>query len=441
MWCTHIQSEIEKKRIPTVEIITKPFINDAQASADLFGIPHMRRVVVPHPVANLSEQDIERNISEVLDEIVNGLTSPLLAEEMKTGLLKPSPRDRIVFEGTFEQVQKKFVEHGMSDGLPVIPPTEENLKKMLSRTSHHPDEIIGVMPPENLEVTVEKVAINGIMAGCLPEHMPVLLAIAEALTDPKLGVDIGARSTNSFAFWGLVNGPVAEEISMNSGTNALGPGNHANATIGRAIRLFINNLGGAQPGINDMSSQGNALKFGFSFAENEKESPWTALHVERGFKPEESAVTLFKSMGFRTTDRSIGVPQIGLRSIAWSAENIGGVFGYSPHRGIVVLLDPLLAKQFAEQGLSKKDIKEYLWLSLRRTVREWKESYSYSVDLRANLYPKWYVDLPPEVMIPKFDSPDRITIVVVGGQNNPVYQIYDGLSPGEGVTKSVDKWK
>jgi hypothetical protein len=239
----------------------------------------------------------------------------------------------------------------------------------------------------------------------------------------------------------MVNGPAIEEMGMNSGGNALGPGNHANATIGRAIRFFLNNLGGSRPGVNDMSSQGNVLKFGFSFAENEKASPWAPFHVDRGFKPEESTVTLFRSMGFRTTDRSIGVSQVGLQSIVWTCKNIGGAFGYSPTRGIVVLLDPLLAKQLADQGMSKQDIKEYLWLALRWSVQEWKESYSYTVDLRANLFPKWYVDLPPDVMIPKFKSPDQISVVVVGGQNNVVYQIYEGVSPGEGVTISIDKWR
>jgi hypothetical protein len=436
-----MQTEIEKKEIPTVSIITTPFIKDAQAAAELFGIPHVRRVVIPHPIANLTEEEIEERMEAVLEELVQALTRPLDEKEKETGVLKGHGQNRIIFTGTLEEVQEYYVKSGMSDGLPVIPPTEERLREMLRGTSHHPDEIIGKMPPENLVVTVEKVAINGIMAGCLPEHMPVLLAIAEALIDPALGVDVGARSTNSFAFWAMVNGPYAERIGMNAGGNALGPGNRANAAIGRAIRLFITNLGGSIPGVNDMSSQGNGLKYGYSFAENEKESPWSPYHVERGYQPEESTVTLFKGMGFRTTDRSIGVGEVGLQSIVWSAQNIGGIFGYSPTRGIVVLLDPLLAKQLAAKGYDKQDIKEYLFLALRRTVREWKQSYSYSVDLRANLYPKWYSELPEDVWIPKYKSSDKITVIVVGGQNNPVYQIYEAVSPGEGVTKSIDKWK
>lgn len=441
MWGTHIQSEIEKKGIPTIDIITTPFIKDAQAAADLFGIPHLRKLVLPHPIADLSEAQIEQYMVDASDEIIQGLTSPLRPEEVETGVVETPAHERYVFEGTMEQVQSQFVEMGLSDGLPIIPPTEENLKRMLQGTSHSPDEVIGKMPPENFEATVEKVAINGIMAGCKPEYMPVLLAVAEALIEPELKTATGARSTNSFAFWGMVNGPIAAQIGMNDKKNALGPGNHANATIGRAIRLFLTNLGGSSPEINDMSSQGNVVKYGFSFAENEEDSPWDPFHVDHGFKPEESAVTIFKSLGFRTVDRSIGVPEIGLESIAWTAENIGGVFGVSPNRGLVLLLDPLLAKHFEDKGISKHDVKEYLWLKLRKTVEEWRGSYNYTVDVRTNLYPKWYSELSPDDMIPKFESPERISVIVVGGQTNPVYQIYEAVSPGEGITISVDKWK
>jgi hypothetical protein len=436
-----MQTEIEKKGIPSVSMITTPFTKDAQAAAELFGIPKVRKIVIPHPIANLSEKEVEERIKAVSGEIIQSLTLPLMEEEKETGVLKARHDAEITFRGHLAEVQDYYAQSGMTDGLPVIPPTEDRLREMLKGTSHRADEVIGQMPPEKWNVTVEKVAINGIMAGCLPEHMPVLLAITEALMDPALGVDSAARSTNSFAFWAMVNGPYAELIGMNAQGNALGPGNRANAVIGRAIRLILTNLGGSSPGLNDMSSQGNALKYGFSFAENEKESPWMPYHVERGYKPEESTVTLFRGMGFRTTDRSIGVGEVGLESIVWTSKNIGGVFGYSPTRGIVLLLDPLLAKQLADKGYSKQDIKEYLWLSLRWSVKEWKQSYSYTVDLRSNLYPKWYVDLPDHVMIPKFLSADRITVLVVGGQNNPVYQIYEAVSPGEGVTKSIDKWK
>jgi len=432
MWCTHMHTEIEKRGIPAVSIITTPFIRDAQTASELFGVPRVRRVVLPHPIAYTSDEEISAKAESVYKDIINLLTSPLTEEETKTGIKKAPQRERIVFTGSASQVHRYFAEAGLSDGLPVIPPTEEKVAEMLKGTSHSPEEVLGQMPPENWEVTVEKVAINGVMAGCLPEYMPVLLAMAEALIDPRTATETYTRSTTSFAFWSVVNGPIAEEIGMNSRNNALGPGNMANATIGRAIRLFITNLGGSTPGVNDMSSQGSALKYGFSFAENEKDSPWEPFHVTQGFKPEESTITVFKSWGFRNSSLN-AVGGLGLPNMAWTAQTVGG-------RGIVILIDPLLAKQLAEQGLSKKDIQKFMWQSLHWPAGEWKESLKYTL-IAGDSYPKWYEHLAPDVMIPRFPDPESIEIIVVGGQNNPFYQIFDGVSPASGTTKSVDKWR
>ncbi|HHX75400.1 MAG TPA: hypothetical protein GX699_10905 [Firmicutes bacterium] len=440
MWSIHIQSKIEKMGIPTVSVITTPFTQISQAAAELNGIPNLRKAVIPHPVADLTEEELQNNISKVYDSLVASLTSPLTSKELERGTKRVPKRERFVFEGSLQEVQNKFIELGLTDGLPIIPPTEDLVKKMLEQTNLPPNKIIGKMPPENFEVTIEKVAINGVMAGCTPEYMPVLLALAEALMDPVLDMEGGARSTNSFGFWGFANGPIAKKIGLNAEGNALGPGNRANATLGRVIRLFINNLGGSKVGINDMSSVGSPLKYGLFFAENESDSPWEPYHVEKGFNREESTVTLYKSLGFRTSGRT-GIGGIDLNNLVGVTKNIECMFGYSPNRGMVILLDPLLAKQFSDQGLTKRDIKEYIWQSLHRTVQEWKASYSYTVDLRAGIFPQWYDNLSPDVKIPMFKSPENIDIVVVGGKRNLVFQVYEGGSPVPGVTKSIDKWK
>ncbi|NLC10656.1 MAG: hypothetical protein GX767_00195 [Firmicutes bacterium] len=348
-------------------------------------------------------------------------------QETISGIKKVPRRERVIFQGTVDDLIKKFAEAGLTDGLPIVLPTEERVNEMLKRTSHPPDEFIGLMPPENLEVTVEKVAINGVMSGCLPEHMPVLLAIAEILVDPKTRVESFSRSTGSFAFWAMVNGPIAKEIKMNCGVNALGPGNTANATIGRSIRMFLINLGGAKPSVNDMSTLGSPLKYGFAFAENESESPWEPFHVTHGFEPEDSVVTLFKSWGYRSAavDSPLGH---GLPNIAWVAQNAVG-------RNLLLLIDPLLAKQIAKEGFSKKDVQNYLWHSLQIPAKEWREFQS-SGSTR-----NWYKQFLPEVMLPKFDSPESFEIIVVGGQTNPWYQLYEGVAPAAGTSKSIDKWR
>ena len=334
-----MQIELEKRGIPAQSIITTPFKRDAEASATMFGYPGVRRIILAHPIGDVSQKDTPAKIEKAYEDIKKALTLPLTEEESKTGVQKAIPRDRILCKGTIEEVYNAFMKKGLGDGLPFIPPTEEKVKWMLQGTSHAPDEVLGKMAPEQWEVTVEKVAVNAVMSGCVPEYMPVLLALAEALIDPRTETGTYVRSTSSFAFWSMVNGPIAKEIGMNAKNNALGPGNRANATIGRAIRMFLVNLGGVEPGINDMSSLGNALKFGFSFAENEEESPWEPYHVTRGFKAEESTITVFRSWGFRPTSVTAG-NGMGLANIAWNAQVLSG--------GMVILMDPLLAKQFAE---------------------------------------------------------------------------------------------
>ncbi|HHX75416.1 MAG TPA: hypothetical protein GX699_10990 [Firmicutes bacterium] len=427
-----MQVEIEKRGIPAVSIITTPFLRDAQASAEMFGYPGVRRVVLPHPVGDSARKDTPAKVKAAFGDIVTALTAPLTEEESRTGVQKAVPRDRIVCKGTIDEVYRFFVEKGMCDGLPIVPPTEERVKRMLAGTSHAPDEVLGKMDPEQWEVTVEKVAVNAAMCGCLPEYMPVLLALAEALIDSRTMTGTYVRSTSSFAFWSVVNGPIAKEIGMNARNNALGPGNRANATIGRAIRMFLINLGGTEPGVNDMSSIGNVLKYGFAFAENEAESPWEPYHVTHGFKPEESTITIFRSWGFRPTSITAG-NGMGLANIAWNAQVVGG--------GMVILMDPLLAKELAEQGITKKNIQEYLYQSLQRSVREWKQRPNFRHAFLESGVPAWYAELADDVMIPRLASLDSVQTIVVGGQNNPFYQLYDASPPVKGITISVDKWR
>jgi hypothetical protein len=430
---------IEKMGIPTVSIITKNFVNDAKTATQLTGMTGIRIIAIDHPIEGIGEKAIRNNVNTALDKIVGSLTVPLTAEEKKTGVIKQPVEKRIVFTGDVSEVQQYFVLENMSDGLPIIPPTEKAVKAMLDASSHSPKEVLGKMPPEMWDVTVEKVAINGVMAGCKPEYMPVLLTMAEALIDPKMEVNTGARSDTSFAFWAVVNGPIASEIGMNWADNALGPGNRANATLGRALRLMLINLGGSRSMLNDMSSQGNPIKYGLCFAENEKANPWPSLHVERGFKPNESTITIFRGWGFR----NIGLtgPSDRLKDIVWSASNIDGRFGIGPNRGFVILMDPSLARGLNQKGYTKPGVRKYVWDNLRRTVREWKESMMYTVDVRAGIWPKEYEQLPDDAYVPKFDNPERIEIVVVGGNTTDWYQIYEAVHPSTGVTKSIDKWR
>src|SRR5581483_3006017 len=190
-----------------------------------------------------------------------------------------------------------YFERGWTDGLPVVPATAEAVRRFVAAAGRDPDEIVLREPTRRRAVSVEKVAINAVLAGCRPEYMPVLLAALEAMADPAYNLHGAITSTGGSAPLVVVNGPARRAIGLNAGANVFGPGWRANATIGRALRLVIVNGLGAQPGVLDRSTQGHPGKYAFCIAELEEESPWEPLHVERGFPADTSTVTVFAAEG------------------------------------------------------------------------------------------------------------------------------------------------
>jgi len=225
---------------------------------------------------------------------------------------------RTIAIGDAEDPVEACFARGWSDGLPVVPPTRERVLRMLSGTTRAPDEVVGIVPPDLVPCTVEKVAINAVMAGCRPEYLPVVLAAVEAALIDEFGMH-GVLCTTMFCGpTVIVNGPVARAIGMNSGGNALGQGNRANASIGRALQLVIRNVGGGRPGEVDRATLGTPGKYTFCFAEAE-DSAWAPLSVERGFAPGVSTVTLFAGEGVQgIVDQKSRTPESLARSFAMS---------------------------------------------------------------------------------------------------------------------------
>src|SRR5918912_1377125 len=225
---------------------------------------------------------------------------------------------------------------GLGPGLPDVPPTRERVLRMLEGTSRDPAEVVAVVPPDLVECTVEKVAVNAVLAGCRPEYLPVVLAAVEAACTDEFNAH-GLLATTYFS--GpvvIVNGPVARAIGMNAGINALGQGNRANATIGRALQLVIRNVGGGRPGEVDRATLGNPGKYTFCFAEDEAGSPWEPLHVERGLPPTSSAVTLFAGEGPRgVVDQLSRTPESLARSLAGALRSVA-------HHKLAMAFDALL---------------------------------------------------------------------------------------------------
>jgi hypothetical protein len=242
---------------------------------------------------------------------------PEVQDARTVARIAPALRARRVELGSDEDESEAMYARGWSDGLPLVPPTTERVARMLAGTARDPQDVVAVVPPDLVECTVEKVAINAVLAGCRPEYLPVVLAAVEAACTDEFNIH-GVLATTWFAGpLVIVNGPVARAIGMNSGVNALGQGNRANATIGRALQLVVRNVGGGRPGEVDRATLGNPGKYTFCFAEDERASPWEPLHAERGLPARTSAVTLFAAEGVRgVVDQLSRTPESLARSFA-----------------------------------------------------------------------------------------------------------------------------
>ena len=242
---------------------------------------------------------------------------PGVAEELAVRFGSPELRSRRVDIASLEDEMDAMFDRGWTDGLPVVPPTEARVLRMLEGTTRTPDEVVAVVPPDLVECTVEKVAVNAVLAGCKPEYLPVVLAAVEAACTDEFNAH-GLLCTTWFS--GpvvVVNGPITHAIGMNSGFNALGQGNRANATIGRALQLVVRNVGGGRPGEIDRATLGTPAKYTFCFAEAEEGSPFEPLSVSRGVAPGVSAVTLFAGGGVQgVIDQLSRTPESLVRSLA-----------------------------------------------------------------------------------------------------------------------------
>jgi hypothetical protein len=352
---------------------------------------------------------------------------------------------RYVEADTEENLHTLFRENHWTDYFPIVLPTEERVEAMLAGTSRKPDEVVGRMRPtsyrELWEYTVEKVAVNAVMAGALPEHLPVILALAAT------GHTARQSSTSSAAALVIVNGPIRHELKMNSGIGALGPYNLANAAIGRAYGLLSQNLqGGSVPGETYMGAQGNAMAWSnVTFAENEEASPWEPYHVQHGFDPEESTVSPFYCWGNTWSE--------GLRS-TWQEKLKRVLSGQDPYLGATLLLGPIAANRFREVGFDTKE-KLIAWIheNVKVPAAEFWENFGSRnlmhtyVETGVEPYVS-YSKAAPDDLIPVFE-PDNIYVSVVGGVSNGQWSSFSARpvdprfrnSPTDPATVSIEPWR
>jgi hypothetical protein len=376
-------------------------------------------------------------LNGVIAEAIATLTDPLRENERHTGIRAAPARPRIAMTGSLDEVQHHFRHQGWTDGLPVMPPTEAAVAAMLRGTSHPRDTVVTeTMRPEGLRTTVELIAINAVMAGAAPAHLPVILAAVSLFG--HIQFESMTRSVNSFAFPMLVNGPIAKEIDIASGMNALGPGNHANAVIGRAINLVIRNCGNQRVGITASPAQGNAAAHAFVFAENEQESPWAAFHLGEGFAVSDNTLSLFTG----------GWAHLGNFYYAGIDEAILGLKSFEQPSGVLLLLTPKRAHLFDEAGIGRDALHDRLWQGASGTLREFRANGFFplmkamiarsSEERRdAAAWPADYLTRPDTDIVPLF--PDRaIKIAVVGSPVAALMQLWNAV---HFRTVPIDDWR
>jgi thiol-disulfide isomerase/thioredoxin len=283
---------------------------------------------------------------------------PGVAEELAVRYDGHLLRSRSIELALLEDEIETCFERGWTDGLPVVPPTRRRVLQMLAGIARDPEEVVAVVPPDLAPCTVEKVAINAVMAGCRPEYLPVVVAALEAACTEQFNLHGVLATTYSVGPIVIVNGPITRAIGMNSGINVLGQGNRANATIGRALQLIVRNVGGGRPGEVDRATLGGPGKYTCCFSENEEGSPWEPLSVERGLAPGISAVTLFAGEGPRTVfDQLSRRPESLARSFAWCLRSVAHPKLARDYEAFVVV-SPEHGRVFREAGWTKERLRE-----------------------------------------------------------------------------------
>jgi hypothetical protein len=480
-------ARLEKAGIPTVVVDLEDQWQMVEEEAMVSGVPKVRYLhasrTLPGP------QDVDNWINKVFAE----LTRPLNEEEKKSGLYSP-PHPRVLFEGTLEEAeefyqQERYIKMPVeaplaiyTDGLPIVVPTEERVKEMLKGTSHRPEEVVTLQAdreafqgeatpdgslslkkgdvvrfqPLKRTATVEQVAVNAVMAGCKPEHLPVVLAISQS------GTSISTTNFPSQAV--CVSGPIVKELGFNTGCGHLGPGSRVNGPIGRAFQLMAINLGGAVPGINRMGCHGSPINNGgLCYAENVDGLPkgWKGLNEEFGFKKNENIVMVqqinggivgsqFSPGGYRALQKS-GHGGLARRF------NVKGIPG--PHNwldyilpglfegregGWTFIMIPEMAQHLVDLGFkSKDDVYEYIWkksfepLAKYRT-RSWPDFFRNGWMGTEKTSGKPWKELPDDYMVPVAgDDPHEIVLTIGGGQEEAAIE----LTGGRGDAYSIDAWR
>lgn len=380
-------------------------------------------LVIPHPFSSKTNSEVDALVHQIFPRIQEMLkdpprSAPRAAEEVS------NRASRIDVPRNNSELHDFFWQRMWSEGLPVVPPDEASVARMLEAVELKPDTLLGIMPPRKGAVLAEKVAANAVMAGALPEHMPVILAATKACLRPQFGIGGVAATTGGAAPVIVVNGPLSRELDFPSSSSCFSLAHRASAVVARSLKFIIRNLGGAVPGELDRSTHGFPGK-AVCFAEDELESPWEPLHVEMGCSAGESAVTLFGVRGMHQSTENHGgrviLDTLAGSMRAWGLttyyiQNAGPQlleqYGMETHPGrVLVVICPELAEEIDKAGFAKSDVKKYLFEHARIPKRDLEGHGNYG----GRNWPSWMEQASRDELMPMVSKPEGFMVVVAGG--------------------------
>lgn len=405
-------------------IATDLFLPLARAVARQEGLESMAVVTVAHPVGGLEPHALDERLAAAVDSVADALLSS--PEEVRTAPVPPvhdAPGDVLEFLGFAEA-------HSWSDGLPLVPPTEELVARAVAATGRDATEVLGLVPPSNRGATVGAVAANAVMAGCPPELVPVVLAAVEAALAPRFNLQALTTTTHPVTPLVIVHGPVAERLGFNGGANVFGQGNRANAGVGRALRLVLQNIGEARPGETDRATHGTPAKYAYCIAEDAAASPFSTFHDDRGGGAS-GAVTVLGGEGPHNINDHGSTDAAGLlTTIAGTVASLGSNNLYL--RGqLLLVLGPEHADVLARDGYDRRRIQEAVHAHPRARISLAGVSEG-NLDRYRRTAPHVFADLPADAVVPMIDGPESLLVMVAGGPGK-----HSMLVPTFGTTQAV----
>jgi hypothetical protein len=452
--------EFEKRGVPTVSFTAEGFRRDAHRSAESFGLPRLPLAVMPEPFTNHSPESIRAMVENGLDQVVAGLTNNVPSDTLESEITLIDD-EWLIFRAddplhALAGMNERFLEYGWGDGFPLQPPTELDLERMLAATTRGRQDTVAILEPGFGIATVEKIAANAVMAGCRPEHLPVVIAAVECLAEPKMQLRNMAMSTGPHAPLVLVNGPIRSRIGLNSGMCVLGPGgpSFANTVIGRALRLCMMNVGHTYPGVSDMDTIGTPAKYSLCAAENEEASPWSPYHVEHGFEADTSTVTVHFNYGlcdlydfynwepdrlievFASAANNVGILSTGLWLIGRRTDPRNQT---EQREHYTLFIAPEHARIFGSAGWSKDDVKQAMYRKARLPFRTLMLNKNPAALSSSHPELAWLWD-SQDTMLPILEQPDCYEILVVGapvGEGVGRGTLFYGA--GGPVTKAIEE--